>query len=235
MAFTAKLYNCADDPRALNKTLGTGYEVSNIRPTESCDILNPTFILDYDADYAECNYVVVGAPFSRSYFITDMKIDIGKKIVISCAVDVLGTYKEEIEKLECNVVRQEEKIKALLPDPKYCYTNDNDVINVNINQAGGGNWQANFFGNQSPNGRYICLCVAGGDNTHGGEIEGFTEITSQPADWTMRYMFYWVNKGTTASPVMVSIGELISQGEISADPTFASVQQGYGAVYSKDM
>ena len=119
MSFSATLYNNSDDPRALNKTLGTGYEVSNIRPTESCDILSPTFILDYDADYAQCNYVVVNAPFNRSYFITDMKIDIGKKIVISCAVDVLQTYKEEIEKLKCNIIRQENLKEPYLPDPEY--------------------------------------------------------------------------------------------------------------------
>ena len=119
MSFSATLYNNSDDPRALNKTLGTGYEVSNIRPTESCDILSPTFILDYDADYAQCNYVVVNAPFNRSYFITDMKIDIGKKIVISCAVDVLQTYKEEIEKLKCSIIRQENLKEPYLPDPEY--------------------------------------------------------------------------------------------------------------------
>ena len=93
MSFKATLYNCSDDPRKLSKTLPVDSKivVSSITPTESCDILNPTFILNYDSAYTTKNYIVVDTPFNRSYFITDMKIDIGKKIVISCAVDVLQT------------------------------------------------------------------------------------------------------------------------------------------------
>ena len=89
MSFSAKLYNISDDPRSLDKTLGEAIATKTITPTESCDILNPTFILDYNSNYASCNYIHVDSPFNRYYFITDMKIDIGKKIVISCAVDVL--------------------------------------------------------------------------------------------------------------------------------------------------
>ena len=107
MAFNARLYNNADDPKTLNKDLTGYYEVNNIRPTKNCDILNPTFILNYDANYTECNYIVVEAPFSRSYFITDMQIDIGKKIVISCAVDVLQTYKDSIKNCMACVTRNE--------------------------------------------------------------------------------------------------------------------------------
>ena len=119
MSFNATLYNCADDPRKAVKTLGSGILISSIVPTESCDILNPTFILDYNSSYASCNYVVVGAPFNRSYFITDMKIDIGKKIVISCAVDVLSTYWDSIKSNKVNVIRQEYLKEPYLPDSEY--------------------------------------------------------------------------------------------------------------------
>ena len=119
MSFSATIYNCADDPRTLNKNLGSGITVSSITPTEACDILNPTFILNYNNSYATCNYIVVGAPFNRSYFITDMKIDIGKKITISCAVDVLGTYSNGIKGLIVNVIRQENLKEPYLPDPEY--------------------------------------------------------------------------------------------------------------------
>lgn len=107
MSFSATLYNCSDDPKVLNKTLSNGKTVSTITPTDSCDILNPTFILSYDAAYTTCNYITVDAPFNRSYFITDMKIDIGKKIVITCAVDVLRTYKEGIKECLACVTRNE--------------------------------------------------------------------------------------------------------------------------------
>lgn len=105
MSFSATLYNCSDDPRKLSKNLESGVAISTIIPTESCDILNPVFILNYNAGYATKNYIVVGAPFNRSYFITDMKIDIGKKIVINCSVDVLGTYSNEILNIQGYIVR----------------------------------------------------------------------------------------------------------------------------------
>lgn len=107
MAFSATLYNNSDDPKVLSKTLSGGTPISSIVPTEACDILSPTFILNYNSAYTTCNYIVVGAPFNRSYFITDMKIDIGKKIVISCAVDVLETYKDSIKDCMACVTRNE--------------------------------------------------------------------------------------------------------------------------------
>lgn len=107
MSFSATLYNNSDDPKKLSKNLSGGTTVSSITPTESCDILNPTFILNYNSSYTTCNYVVVGAPFNRSYFITDMKIDIGKKIVISCSIDVLETYKNSIRNCIACVTRNE--------------------------------------------------------------------------------------------------------------------------------
>lgn len=119
MAFSAMLYNCSDDPRKAVKTLPEGIPVASIIPTESCDILNPTFILDYKESYTTCNYIVVSSPFNRRYFINDMKISIGKKIEISCAVDVLSTYWNGIKENEVNVVRQENLTEPYLPDPEY--------------------------------------------------------------------------------------------------------------------
>jgi hypothetical protein len=72
MSFSATLYNCADDPRKLSKTLTDLISVSSIIPTDNVDLLAPTFILNYNSNYTTRNYIVVGAPFNRSYFITDM-------------------------------------------------------------------------------------------------------------------------------------------------------------------
>lgn len=119
MAFSITLYNTSDDPRKAVKNLGTGIQVASVVPTEDCDILNPTFVLDYNSNYAGCNYVVASAPFNRSYFITDEKISIGKKIVISCAVDVLGTYWDNIKTTRVNVIRQENLNENNIPDPEF--------------------------------------------------------------------------------------------------------------------
>lgn len=119
MAFTIRLFNVSDDPRKLNKTLVGELPVNNVRPTDIVDLMNPSFILDYNEGYTTKNYLYASAPFDRYYFITDMKIDIGKKIVISCSADVLYTYREDIEKINANIVRSEKFTEAYLPDPEY--------------------------------------------------------------------------------------------------------------------
>lgn len=231
MSFNATLYNCSDDPRKLSKNLENGTSISTIMPTESCDILNPVFILNYNANYTTKNYIVVGPPFNRSYFITDMKIDIGKKIVISCAVDVLQTYKDDIAKITANVVRNENLIKDMLPDPNFVYLNENDVISKNITASA----ESPLASGGTDTYRSIILCVAGSANTHGGDVDGFTLLTSQPSDWSLRYMFYWVNIGTSYEPTMKSIGELISSGELpQGEPSYNDLVQGYGGVYQKN-
>lgn len=229
MSFMATFYNCSDDPRKLNKTLTNGVEVREIRPTENCDILNPVLELDYKEELTGKNYVVIDTPFSRSYFITDMSITIGKKIVISCSADVLYTYKADIEKINANVVRQEFKVKDMLPDPSYVYLNQSDVINVTPEGVG-----SSIFGNQIQDGYYIVLGVAGAENNNVDEIEGFTLLVGEPANWSTGYMFYWVNAGTPSQPSMRSIGDLISSGQMSANPLYSDVVAQFGGVYQKN-
>ena len=181
MALTAYLYNCGDDPRVLNKTLGEGLTVSQIRPTESCDLLNPIFILDYNSSYTSCNYVKVGTPFNRSYFITDMKVNIGQKITISCTVDVLQTYKTDIENLNVNVVRNETPgdLKApYMPDPLF-------------NIEAGYQYDYKQFSNKpfTPSGGKFILSWVGDEFS-----ENFIRIDVEPADWSTswgKYYYYF--------------------------------------------
>ena len=181
MSFTATLYNCSDDPRKLNKTLPTQskIEVSSITPTASCDILNPTFILDYNSAYTTKNYIVVDSPFNRSYFITDMKIDIGKKIVISCGVDVLQTYKDNIKKIKTTIVRNEkpsDKMEApYLPDPLF---NIEAGFNYDYKQ-----FEKNWF--VPSNGTYVLSWVGDEYDVH------YIQISVQPADWTTAWGKYY--------------------------------------------
>lgn len=229
MSFSANLYNCKDDRRKLSKTLtGQGIPVNSITPTGAVSLSSPTFILSYDESYIGCNYLVIDeAPFNRCYFIEDMQIDIGKKIVISCVVDVLQTYKKQIKKLTANVVRQEGTIKEMLPDNSFCYLNQIDVINKLMTVQ-------NYFGNQIDGGHYTVLAIAGADNSHFDDVDGFTKLTSAPADWAMRYIFYWVNAGSSATPNMVSIGQLVTEGTLPQNVSYADVEGAYGGVYEKD-
>lgn len=232
MSFSVTLFDCADDPRALNKTLSGETPVKNVRPTGVVDLMAPTFELSYDAAYTTKNYLVALAPFNRSYFITDMRIDIGKKIYISCVVDVLATYRADISRISANVVRQENLTKEMLPDPNYVYINENDVISKLITYSSTGDFRNIFDSNL--NQFTIVLGVAGYSNTHVNDVPGFTLLASEPADWSMRYIFYWVNTGGTTDGAMISIGQLVNAGTLPAGVSYNDVVAAYGGVYSKD-
>lgn len=107
MAFSVTMYECSDDPKVVGKNLKNAVTVSSIRPTGEVDLMTPTFELDYKEALTTKNYLVAPAPFNRHYFISDMKIDIGKKIYITCAVDVLETYKEDLLNCVACVTRSE--------------------------------------------------------------------------------------------------------------------------------
>lgn len=213
MSFNATLYNCSDDPRKLSKTLTDPISVSSITPTENVDLLAPTFILNYNSNYATHNYIVVEAPFNRSYFITDMQIDIGKKIVISCAVDVLETYKTSIKNITANVIRQENLTEPYLPDPE-----------VKI-KSGYQNYSYLFpfpvFG-QTP--AYV-LNVMGGENER--RYQKLEDPNTPPLNWSTNWADYYVED---APGVYISVG--VPFGFTTA-PSYDMVYIAYDGVYMR--
>lgn len=139
MSFTATMYVINDDPRTLMKYTPptTAVEVTGIKPTGVVDLLNPTFELDYKEAYTTKNYIEVGAPFNRSYFIKDMKIDVGKKIYITCAVDVLQTYKAQIADSYAYIIRTGRFASGAkyLPDDQVPITTETQVQNYPFNST----------------------------------------------------------------------------------------------------
>lgn len=94
---TLTLYKQAATPERVDKTayltqVGT---VSGVTIKNEMDLMQPTFILKtdplvYNANYLYCSFT------SRYYYITDITALTGGRIAISCRVDVLYTYKDEI-------------------------------------------------------------------------------------------------------------------------------------------
>lgn len=202
MSFAATLYNCSDDPRTLHKTLPAGVPVDSITPTESCDILNPIFILSYKPAYTTCNYIIVGSPFNRSYFITDMKIDIGKKIVISCAVDVLRSYESEIGNIKTTIYRNED-FKTCAPyvaDPEYQVKSGFQYYYETFKDEEGKT--NSFTGANSENQyRYILSWV-------GHEISknpNYYPINAEPSDWDTSWGDYYYLDNTGATPTYYTL------------------------------
>lgn len=161
---TLTFYNCKDDPRTLHKTLGTAlHTVTTAVIYDQCSILQPNFLLDYDADILESNYIVSGSELGgRQYFINDVTLTSGGKCVVNCTVDVLGTYADEIDDMQCNIVRQANIKNAWLPDSKMQKTAETYTCNLQFDEN-----PFEALGDQSGFGYRVhyVLAVVGGDGT----------------------------------------------------------------------
>lgn len=105
MAFELHLYTTSDDPKVVSKELNE-IGVATIVPTQNFDVIHPLFIIDYKENYLTANYCYCPL-LKRYYFINGYNLDIGKKIILDCSIDVLKTYDEQIRNCTACVTRSE--------------------------------------------------------------------------------------------------------------------------------
>lgn len=89
------LYTCTDDSIEVNKTLTPVAQNVTIQATESLDLINPIVVLAYNQTYLNSNYVYL-SDFNRYYFIRDIQVEIGKRIVLILDEDYLYSWKDSI-------------------------------------------------------------------------------------------------------------------------------------------
>ena len=150
-------YNVSDPTIKINKGLGSAVGSTNAapNPTGDIDVINPVFILDYNVP-ASANYVVVGAPLNRSYFITDIIYSTAKTCIVTCHVDVLSTYASKINDTILNFIRGAEDINEI-EDTSYPVADTlKPTLHYNFT-----NWASSFFTNSDTGRRYL-LRVADG-------------------------------------------------------------------------
>ena len=102
-----KFYKIKDDKRALVKTLNSSTLQATLTGNIKRDtsIIDPVFEVSYSADVFTSNYIHVPA-FGRYYFINNITAS-QQRLYISCHVDVLMSYHDQIDALECVIERQE--------------------------------------------------------------------------------------------------------------------------------
>lgn len=110
MAFTVTLYTNSADKRVVDKTGNltaiTGGSNVSCSPTEAVDMLRPTFVINYNANFLTANYLYCSV-FGRYYYINDREIEIGKKIILHCEVDPLMSWKGSIKECVGCITRSE--------------------------------------------------------------------------------------------------------------------------------
>ena len=231
MSLQIQIGTTSEDPRCLTKNPTLGNSIS-CDVYEGCSVLNPRLILEYSSDYTSFNYLKIPS-WNRYYFIDGIDLMPGGKAIIRAHCDVLYTYSSSIKNLEANIVRQENLQEYKLPDNKFVFLDEYDVIAKLPHFEDG---TAHFLGDATAQNDYFVLGVMGSDNVNILNIPGFVYQGLQaPSDWTQNYYNYFVNVGTITNPQMLRIYAAIEQGYLTdAEAQVFNTVEGMYEVYSKD-
>ena len=106
------------DKRYLNKTLTNALQVTGVSLYDSTSVTAPVLkVSGGPSKIANYNYVYI-PDFDRYYYITDFTVENGY-ILVSCKVDVLMSYKDNIMLCDCIAKRNENEFNFYLHDEKF--------------------------------------------------------------------------------------------------------------------
>lgn len=142
------------DRKKINKTFTTAVTI-DADILEPCSISEPVFIVEYNSAILTSNYLYCAA-FARYYFITDITVDNGGRLKISCKRDVLKSYASNILNLNCTIARNEYansgyQVDNMLPLVPKCDVSYIEILNETFNIRTTGS-EFNFV-----------ICIAGGN------------------------------------------------------------------------
>lgn len=128
--FTATFYRNTSDKNVMYKNISE-ILTAPITPTGDINIFTPTITIDYDINVLTSNYVYISA-FSRYYYINNISLQIGKKLLLTCYVDVLMSFADEILNTFVNVCRAQNPANRDLSDDKIQINPKTDFIETNM-------------------------------------------------------------------------------------------------------
>lgn len=110
-----KFYQNTNDKRVISKTLGIAKTKSGCQLIEPCDLTAPAFTIDIDNTLYTYNYVYI-AYFSRYYYIDNITVLDGARMLVKCAVDPLMSFASQIKSCSVTSRRNENNYDMYLPD-----------------------------------------------------------------------------------------------------------------------
>lgn len=102
MAFTATFYNITDNPKKIDKTLGTALGAATCTPFEPVSDLHGSILIDYFNNIDNANYATVTTGGRDLYcFVRDVIKDIGGRCRVELDIDPLTTNKTDLLNCDC--------------------------------------------------------------------------------------------------------------------------------------
>lgn len=137
MSFKIKLQNNHSSKNRIGKDINDIRELTGTL-RDGCSIINPKILIRMDdvGDLKNCNYMSI-PEFGRKYFVTDIVSVTHNMIEISGHVDVLETYKDEIDKNTAIIARQSSTSfgNTYLDDNLLATYQDTYVVSYNFPQG----------------------------------------------------------------------------------------------------
>ena len=90
LSYNIYVGNNNDNTNKVNK-VNTVLKTKEINPKEIQNLINPTFVVDYDSDILNCNYVTTDFT-DYHYFINSISINTGGRMVLNCTIDPLSGF-----------------------------------------------------------------------------------------------------------------------------------------------
>ena len=120
-----------DSPKnKLNKNIRPIAE-KEVKWKSDTQITSPTIQLKYDETLLSSNYCYI-EEFGRYYFINDIKLGMGNILEVSCSVDVLMSYADDIANISTIIDRQEYVYSPYFVDNQLLTSCDRTVVKKNI-------------------------------------------------------------------------------------------------------
>ena len=119
-------YTTSDPPEKLDKSLTMIGTATALKPTARVDMLNPVIVCNANAARLAANYVYIDT-FDRYYWCT-VSLDTANRMILSCKVDYLMSWKNSIKNCPACILRNENvginymKDDKLPIDPNRFYT-----------------------------------------------------------------------------------------------------------------
>lgn len=180
-------------------------------------IVNPRFILDYNSSILQCNYLYC-EEFGRYYFINNVSFESAHRMVLNCHVDVLYTYRNEINNLDALVSRQEIEKNSKIADDQIPWEGNYQykLYTTSLQPL------ADTTGNNVV--QYVVQTLGGYNNN----AQAYVPIYSEPTDWSTNWTTYYVYD---AQGIMTSLGDMYPG--VSTAIAFTTIQGTWGQVYRK--